>query len=197
MISPPRSDLHARLRLATKALHHLLDHHPVVAPLVRDDLTLDQYGDALAALHGVYAPLEAGIDAFLKTMPGLFDYNPRRKLPALQDDLAKLGRRPWSRQISHTTPARVAELVGVLYTVEGTTMGGQHILRCLRQRNFDRLPTRFFSVYGDQTDSLWGDFLAFADRACPAAEHRRAEATALALFQAVKTYLDGWQQFRE
>ncbi|HIJ63040.1 MAG TPA: biliverdin-producing heme oxygenase [Rhodospirillaceae bacterium] len=191
MATVPLSELHARLRLATKALHHLLDHHPVVAPLVRDDLTLEHYGDALAALHGIYAPLEAGIDDFLKTTPGLFDYHPRRKLPALQDDLARLGRRPGSRQLDYSAPTTIPELVSVLYTVEGTTLGGQHILRCLRQRAFDNLPMRFFNGYGEQTAARWSEFLAFADRVCPPADHRLAEEAAVALFQGVKTYLDG------
>lgn len=188
--------LHAQLRSATKALHHLLDHHPLLAPLVGDDLTVEQYGDSLAALHGIYAPLEAGIDRFLESMPGLFDYRPRRKLQALQDDLARLGRRPWNRQIDYSGPATIPELVGALYTVEGTTLGGQHILRCLRQRGFDSLPQRFFTGYGDQTEALWGEFLAFASRVCPADDHQLAAETAASLFQGVKTHLDGWQQSR-
>jgi PAS domain S-box-containing protein len=70
-----RSELHDKLREAAKA-HRLVDHHPLLAPLLRHDLTEGQYGAVLAALHGVYAPLEAGIDDFLRIRPELFSRRP-------------------------------------------------------------------------------------------------------------------------
>jgi len=45
--------LHRHLRQATKQPHHVLDHHPLLAPLLRKELSVMQYGNALAALHGV------------------------------------------------------------------------------------------------------------------------------------------------
>lgn len=47
--------LHRALRDATKLSHHALDRHPLLAPLLTRELTVMQYGAALAALHGVYA----------------------------------------------------------------------------------------------------------------------------------------------
>lgn len=63
--------LHHHLRQATKQLHHTIDHHPVLAPLVRPDLTPVQYGHALEALHGVQ--VQVAILEFLARHPGLFD----------------------------------------------------------------------------------------------------------------------------
>ena len=193
MATTVRSDLHECLRQATKASHRLLDHHPLLAPLVRSDLTLVQYGDALTALYGVYAPLEEGIDNFLGIRPALFDYHRRRKLPALKDDLAALGRVPRNREMRYVVPTTVAELVGVLYTVEGSTMGGRSIARCLRLGGFAVLPTRFFSGYGEDTEVRWREFLAFADETCPIADRKLAAASAVLLFQAIKMHLDEWQ----
>jgi heme oxygenase len=190
-----RSELHDKLRQTAKTPHRLVDHHPLLAPLLRDDLTERQYGDALAALHAVYAPLEAGIDDFLRIRPGLFDYHTRRKLPSLNDDLAELGRLPGERKMRYPAPATIAELVGVLYTVEGSALGGQSIARCLRQGGFDRLPMRFFSGHGDHADDRWHEFLAFADAACPATDHKSAALTVASVFQAIKEHLDAWQSF--
>ena len=193
MATPVRSNLHDCLRQATKASHRRLDHHPLLAPLVRNDLTLAQYGDALAALYGVYAPLEKEIDAFLAIRPALFDYHRRRKLPALKDDLAALGRAPRKREMRYPAPTTIAELVGVLYTVEGSAMGGQSIARCLRRAGFDVLPMRFFSGYGEDAEVRWREFLTFADETCAGADNPSAAATAASLFQAIKTHLDEWQ----
>ena len=190
-MSTSPTDLHACLREATKGPHRLLDHHPLLAPLVRDDLTLGQYGDALAALYGVYASLEAGIDRFLATVTALFDYQSRRKLPALKADLDRLGRLPPTRAMGFPVPVTIAELVGILYAVEGTTLGAQHILRCLRQRNFNDFPMSLFSAYGEDTEARWQAFLAFAERACPRADRPAAVETAVSLFRGIKTYLDG------
>ena len=188
------SELHDRLRQATKASHRLLDHHPLLAPLVRSDVTPEQYGDALAALYGVYAPLESGIDGFLAVRPALFDYHSRRKLPALKDDLAVLGRPPPQRALIHPVPATAAELVGVLYVVEGSALGGQSIARRLRQGGFDSLPLRFFSGSGELGAVRWREFLAFADEACLAADQQSAAAAAaVSVFRAIRTHLDAWR----
>jgi heme oxygenase len=195
MAKTTRSALHDKLRHAAKAPHRLVDHHPLLAPLLRNDLTEEQYGDALAALHGVYAPLEAGIDDFLRIRPELFDYHTSRKLPSLNDDLAESARLPGESEMRYPTPATVAELVGVLYTVEGSAMGGQSIARCLRQVGFDRLPMRFFSGHGEHADARWHEFLAFADASCPAADCESAALIVASLFQAIKEHLDASLSF--
>lgn len=186
-----RSELHKDLREATKALHHRLDHHPLLAPLVRPGLTIGRYGDALDVLHDVFAAAESLIETFLAGHPGLFDYASRRKLPALRADLAALGRAPRNRPPSLPAPASIAELVGLLYAVEGTTMGARHIVRQLCRQAWDgRLPMRFFHGYGERTAALWNEFLAFADSRCPTADRPLAAATAASLFQAVMDHLD-------
>lgn len=195
MSKTTRSELHDKRLQGAKAAHRLVDHHPLVAPLLRDDLTVGQYGDALAALDGVYAPLEAGIDDFLRIQPELFDYHTRRKLPSLNDDLAELRRLPGERRMRYPAPATIAELVGVLYTVEGSGLGGQSIARCLRQGGFGRLPMRFFSGLGEHANARWHEFLAFADASCPATDHKSAALTVASLFQAIKEHLDACQSF--
>ncbi len=183
-------ELHHRLRQATKLPHHALDHHPILAPLVTPDLTLVQYGNALEALHGVQVHAEACILAFLEDHPGLFDYGSRLKLDAIESDLAALGRIPIRLDTKFPVPETIGGLVGVLYTVEGSTQGGQVIARTLRELPLGKLPMKFFTVYGDLSRQRWDEFLQFADTHCLDEEREIAVATAVSLFDAIKCHLD-------
>ena len=194
-MSLTRRALHERLREATRAPHRLLDHHPLLAPLVRAEVAPAQYGAALAALHGVHAPLEAAITAFLERHPGLMDYAPRRKLPALQADLSALGwppdRTPVAADLRDLVLSSLPQLVGILYTLEGSTLGARvmsnHLRTQVASRNF---PQRFLSVYGDSTDARWAEFLAWAEQHCPEDQYATAEQAAVALFDAIRHHLD-------
>lgn len=186
----PISQLHRVLRDATKLSHHALDRHPLLAPLMTRELTVKQYGAALAALHGVYAQAEDLILAFLDQRPGQFDYRSRRKLPALELDLAELGRTGVPSRIDFTAPQNVGALIGILYTIEGSTHGGQFIARSVQQLRGEKFPVRFFTGYGDRSGQNWKEFLTFAGDSCPAAEYVAAASTAVSLFQAIKDHLD-------
>jgi len=185
-------DLHQRLRQATKQPHHVLDHHPLLAPLIRPDVTVAQYGDALAALHGVQCGAEASILAFLAEHRDVFDYTQRRKLSALQSDLAALGRHPQPLTVGLPSLHNQGALTGVLYTLEGATQGGRFIARNLHHSALPpgvRLATAFFDIYGEQSQQRWDEFLAFA-RQCPLDQHDAAVATAVTMFKAIEHQMD-------
>lgn len=183
------SPFHARLRAATKQPHHALDHHPLLAALIHAPSRQD-YAAALAGLHGVYAAAEQAIFEFLATRPGLFDYAARRKLPALEADLSSLGRPPLLAAETLPPPTNVGTLVGMLYTIEGSTRGGRFIFRHLQQHFDETAPLRFFAGYGEASELRWQEFWQFADSACPAAEHADAIASAVQMFSFIKTHLD-------
>jgi heme oxygenase len=192
MNTDPPSELQHRLRQATKRPHRLLDHHPVLAPLIRPDLTLAQYGNALEALYGVQVQAEAGILAFLEAHPGLFDYASRRKLPAIESDLAALGRSPVRLAPQLPVPATTGQLVGILYTIEGSAQGGRVIARLLGELPFSNLPIAFFSGYGDLSRQRWNEFLEFADAHCPDEERETAAKVAAQTFDAIRHHLDAY-----
>jgi heme oxygenase len=183
----PRSPLHEALRQATREPHHNLDHHPLLAALLHDTVDTHAYGDALVALHGMVAPLEAALLAY-KDAP--YDVAARRKTPALVADLADLGRAPAARPLRFPAPGNVAELIGIAYTLEGSMLGGQVIARHLAGHAATPLPLRYFSGYGEKTLDLWRDFLERAEAACPPALHDAVAATAVRLFRAIHRHLD-------
>lgn len=181
--------LHARLREATQAAHRALDHHPVLAPLVRTDLTRAQYGRALVALHGIQSSVESAILRFMVRHPQAFNYVARMRAELLEDDLRDLGLAP-GPALRVAPPQDVGEAVGMLYTIEGSSLGGQVIRRQVKALPGEPLPVRFFSGHGPRTQSFWADFLAWSAAACPPARYEAAEAAAVGLFGAIKEHLD-------
>ncbi len=184
------SPIHQSLRQATKQLHHTLDHHPLLAPLLRPELTREQYGNALAALYGIQQHAEKGILAFLEKHPAGFDYQSRRKVWALDADLAALGRSPIDIATSFPLPQSVGALVGVLYVIEGSTQGGRMIARLLQALPIAPLPVAYFSVYGNACAQKWAEFLQFAERQNSDEEMEAAVATAVRAFEAIQCHLD-------
>jgi heme oxygenase len=183
------TELHRHLRQAVSKRHQELERQPLLVRLLSRDVTLTQYGDVLAALHGAYSASEAAVLAYLQRYPGLFDYRPRRKLPALDADLSSLARAPLPLCASHLAVDSVGALVGTLYTLEGSTLGGQVIARVLPPG----FPRRFYTVYGEHTARRWEEFLLFADANCPKPEYDAAATGARALFALIQSQLDGAQ----
>ena len=176
--------LHA-LRTATRQAHHLLDHHALLAPLPRADITLTAYGDALAALHGIHLAGETAIAAGLARLGLDYDWQPRQT--ELEADLAALGRTPWPLRIPTAPCQDAADLIGYLYVIEGSRLGGLVIGRQLAT-HLPQAPRRF---YDDQhAPARWAGFNQFAEACCPPEQHPRALGTAQAVFQDYASHLD-------
>lgn len=185
------SELHHRLRQATMQCHQAVEQHPLLMSLLGSKVGFIQYGNALAALHGIYAQSEAAIFSYIQKCPGLFDYRSRRKLPALESDLSALKRSPVPMKTACPLLDSAGALFGTLYTLEGSTLGGQFIASKLPPD----LPLAFFTVYGEQTRQRWDEFLRLAEARCPPSEYELAAATAFRLFAIIKDHLDDSQQY--
>lgn len=184
------STLQDMLRSATRLPHRALDHHPLLAPLLTQDVSVVKYGNALSALHGVYTCAEQWIFHGLDQLPCVFDYRARCKVPKLESDLALLHRQPVPGGPDIAAPWRIGALVGILYTIEGSTLGGQVIARLLRQYAPPGIPLQFFSGYGELTGQRWSEFMDFAQSQCPANDYPLAVSASVNLFEAIKTHLD-------
>ncbi|GEL69027.1 biliverdin-producing heme oxygenase [Myxococcus virescens] len=143
-------------------------HHERTEAQVRlmdADLTPTAYRRHLEALHGFYVPLEARLAGLgLEAVPGL-SVHARWKVPLLKEDLRALGHDAASlERLPHCAGlpslAGVPEALGCLYVLEGSTLGGQLILRHLR-RHFDGVSLgdfSFFRAYGDEVGPRWRAF---------------------------------------
>lgn len=180
-----QEELHRYLKKAVKEAHDNLEKHSVLVPLLGENVSIEDYANALATLHGFYAAVEKNILDFLVNQPDLFDYQSRLKTPALEADLKTLGKTPFISNIEFPAPKNVAELVGMLYVLEGSTMGGQFLARKIG----DKFPMQFFTGYGENTAQKWQEFWEFANTVCADIEYEEVAKMAVLLFELIKQHL--------
>ncbi|WP_199698674.1 biliverdin-producing heme oxygenase [Deinococcus cavernae] len=108
-----------RLKHETRAEHLALEAR---LPLLRPDLTLEQYAAVLRAFAGVVLPLERRLAAL--PWPAALDYPARRHTPALQADLGALGLSAPEFALPDTLATTLPAAYGTLYVLEGSTLGG-------------------------------------------------------------------------
>jgi heme oxygenase len=191
--------VHELLKVRTHAAHVRINHHPMLAGILRADYPQPRYWQVLWAYSHFYQALENAIVPYLAQHPCGFDYTPRIKTGWLLQDLAWGGidsklapwrpdTEPWKVQIEDA-----AQLAGLLYPIEGATLGAQVIRRGLL-KNHGLTPesgARFFSAYGDQTALRWQEFLAFAAQVCQSPQQcERAADQAVQVFQQIEALLD-------
>ena len=159
------------LRQATHAEHVRLNHHPLLSGITRPSYPHAHYAAVLIAYFHFYRVFEAAIDEALSRLALDFDYNFRRKLPWLAEDLGVLGIDPDRSHLAPSPSLRApsgldaSQLLGVLYTIEGSTLGGKVIAAHLgtNQGLFARNGARFFTGYGDVVDACWQDFTSILE----------------------------------
>lgn len=170
---PVSPDARQFLRQATHDDHVRLNLHPLLSGITRPGYALSSYQLVLVAYYHYYRELEAAIDRALAAGVSTFAYEARRKLGWLASDLAYFGIDPEAVAWRPASPvaafsfADEGALLGALYTVEGSSLGGQVIIRHLAAQLGLGPATggRFFYGYGEETMSLWTQFEAFMNQA--------------------------------
>lgn len=147
------------LRAATAEQHKALEAR---LPLTHPDLDLSTYRRIIQAYYGFHAPLHLLIESFA----GAHVDPERHKIPALFKDLHALGLN--DAQIQALPLCRdlpllesPADLFGIMYVMEGATLGGQVLRRIIAQRLGIDADSggEFLDVYGRDTGRLWKAFL--------------------------------------
>jgi heme oxygenase len=181
------SVVRACLRQATHPFHVRLNQHPLLHGLSQRDLSLPSYRRLLLAYFQLYSVLETRILHYLERQSCSFQYSERNKLSWLIKDLLFFHEEiPGIDAQRWDFPAieNPAQLTGVLYTLEGSTLGGQHISRCLEKSH--GLTTDggacFFNGYGERTQAMWQAFLDFAE-SLSVPEHAEAACSAVHVFE--------------
>ncbi len=187
------------LRHATLQYHVRLNHHPLLVGITQPNYNLANYHKLLFTYFHLYKALESLINEFLGRQHCVFDYDKRYKLAWLIDDLAYMHQDSPQLSCSLNLPAlnTVGQLVGVLYVIEGSTLGGQLISRSLNEHHGLTRNTgaRFFYGYGENTAIMWQNFIDFAD--CISGDEiqcRAAEDAACQTFQLFNQVLDNCVQ---
>ena len=168
-MNAPASHLRARLKSSTSARHAALDAHPAMAGLTEPGFPLPRYRALLQAHHAFLSWVEPPLEEALERLGLPFPYGHRRKLPLVERDLRWFGLVPEGAlpPPSASPPTTLPALAGVLYVLEGSTLGGQLIARAL-ERHLALGPTTgaaYFQGYGAETRARWVEVLAFLDQA--------------------------------
>ncbi len=202
-----RGEVRARLREATHPLHVRLSRLPLLNGLTRPDYPWHFYRMLIAAYFHIYRALEAAIDE----APGrpllapYFCYDDRRKLPWLMADLAALGVDPQAPEYCPISPVRVAtpvyvgQLIGLLYAIEGSTLGAPIIANALVMTLSVTASSgaRFFECYGDDAaiERRWRQFEQCAESLVDTSTQlHNAEVAAVAIFDLMETQLTDYQR---
>ena len=196
---PALPDARKFLRDATHADHVRLNHHSLLIGLTKPGYSLAMYPQVLLAQYYFYLTLEAAIEQFCAGRPLDFSYANRRKLPLLRDDLRDFGIDPetvaWQPQALRS-PVRLddlGQLIGVLYTIEGSSLGGQIVFRHLSAHAglTASRGARFFHGYGERTMACWLQFEDFMSAHLTQAQTRAsALQSAKAAFALMHAILD-------
>jgi heme oxygenase len=167
-----------RLREHTAPLHRRAER---AVDLPSRCCDVQSYRSLLATLLGLYSPLEELLSRFDWTSAGI-DLPARRKAHLLRADLAVLGltaNEVWTLSSCEETPApaTLAGAFGVLYVLEGATLGGAIIARQVREALGIEPASggSFHACYGNQSGILWRGFCGAMEAYCGNDERRIAE----------------------
>ncbi len=170
-VMPPPT-LSARLRLQTRAAHDRIEANPHFARLMAPDLTRPEYHALVARLFGHHAAAEAGLAGAAALLPDRLGLAGRlRRTALLGADLVALGSTPVQVAALPRCPGlalrRPEEAWGVLYVLEGSSLGGQVIARHLAQHLQIGPSTGASGMapYGAETGALWRGFKDALDEA--------------------------------
>lgn len=186
-MTPADGTARRTLRRVTAAVHERLHHHRLLAPLTAPDLTVGQYRDALAALHGFHAPVERRL-----AMHGPAE---TARLERLARDLEALGADPAALPEAESLPDLSAPpaRLAARYVLDGSAHGGRAMLPGVRRALGEQAETATAFLADDRPElpRRWTTLLARleAELAEPAAL-AVAAATAEALFAALERWLD-------
>jgi heme oxygenase len=136
----------ARLRAATGEAHKRLEDRLDAVNRLADPAQRAGLLARYAAFHG---PTEAALAPWLAQTPGLY-FASRCRAPLLPD---------FTGAPEFPAPQSTGEALGVLYVLEGSTLGGRMIMRALADRGVDDLALTFLDPYGTDTGARWRSFL--------------------------------------
>ncbi len=125
-----RSEVAKVLRTRTQDLHQSLEAQPVFSQLLVEEVSRENYVTALKVLRHCYATIEPDLTRALQHY--LPNYPYLKRLPLLDHDCAVLGED--IDGASSPVPFSIQsfpQLLGVLYVIEGSTLGGQILIRHL------------------------------------------------------------------
>lgn len=156
--------LRNELRTGTQDLHVKAETQTQLGALSSESFTVENYRTILKAFHQVHQHLESELKKVSELSSILPDLEERWKLASLQKDLA-LAQDLQSISFPFGN-FNLSQALGVLYVLEGSTLGGQVILKNLKQKSgFESEDFHYYNHYGLETGKYWQIFLSTLEKA--------------------------------
>jgi len=175
------------LKSETAALHDEIEKSSLMRGLMAEEFTRQDYVVYLRRMRDFYAGIEARLSAVPRIDEDVPDFDRRMKVNALNADLFAMGDQAGAGDWKD--PFEISDLsqaLGVMYVLEGSTLGGQLISRKLRERDFiSEKNLNFFNHYGADVGVYWKKFVAILENPPRAVEKQRAVEAALRTFRSL------------
>jgi heme oxygenase len=141
------------LRLETRPAHDALEQNTFNQQLTAGTITEAETRHFLAKMYGFLAPYEARLQA--QNLGPEWETATRQRTHLILEDLNQPAT---ALAVCPDLPplATWPQLLGAMYVVEGSTLGGQVISRQLAKANITL--RSYFSGYGERTGPLWKAF---------------------------------------
>jgi len=146
-----------KLKEATREQHEQMEK---TVDIMNRMLSLEDYKRLLEKFYRFYSAIEPKIAAVDLGRFGL-DFDKRRKASLLENDLKNVNGKTeivkWTDLPAVDSPAQA---FGCLYVLEGATLGGQVIMRHLKE-HLELTPENggsFFNSYGSEVGPMWKAF---------------------------------------
>jgi heme oxygenase len=149
------------LKNQTRPQHDSVEGNPFGKAMMAGTMSLEQYKEFLQKFYGFHLSLEQALADFNWSEVGI-DFDERRKIAFLEQDLRALGLTDADIALlpkaDDLPPMKsIEEAVGVMYVMEGSTLGGQIQARQV-QKMFGigaENGAAYFSSYGANVGVMW------------------------------------------
>ena len=183
----------ARIKAATASAHRSVEKH---FKILDPELTIPHFIAWLELLYGFYAPFEAMLQPWSEQLSAI-DWQKRLKTPLLKQDLEHLGITSQANLLlcpDLPTLSDYPSVLGAIYVVEGSTMGGRVIAQHL-EKNLDlnvNNGASFFLPYGEQFMENWQSFRLYLASAAANPDHEQ-----IIIASAISTFAKLEQWFKD
>jgi heme oxygenase len=171
-------DIMAALKCGTAEQHKEVER---LMPFFDEHLSRQTYIRILGAFLGIYEPLERKLDSLHGWSSVGLDLAERRRAHLLRADLLALGQSEAEvRQLPRCEDLppidSCVDGLGVLYVLEGSTLGGQLIAREVHAKLGidERSGAAFFQSRGNSVGKMWMEFCAVVRRHVDSSSKRAA-----------------------
>lgn len=189
LIAAETPSLLLRLRSETRPYHDALEQHSFNQALAAGTLTAAATARFLGKMYGFLQPYETALHRHAAAFAPAWEVAHRRRAHLILADLARSLAAPGLPLCPALPPLHtLSQLLGAMYVVEGSTLGGQFITRRLAQAGIPL--RRYFTGYGERTGPLWKAFCRLLSEAAPPADPDDIVASACRTFTLLDTWLN-------